>query len=337
MARNKLIGETNFISGNERDRIEEEISNIFGSGTYEILSLNIQELRNKIDTIINKVELLEYKETGDSNKKYRIKNETDSKLLMMADAYFILFQVREFLTGESINYRYYYNTSEGRAGVIEFQEKDLIDYIKFGKNALEIAQGRIKKQGESNQKYQNLLDSHYKNLYAGLKDATTSGRKVVHSYIMHRYEETNAGLRNKEDPRLYQLFTMGHFFEALDIAFSEAIAEGKEDDFSFMEKSVYGTHLYYDNIEGLKGGDNANTMTQIKANAATILRYNTILNSLKDLRDILNVSFLNRKEIVERVKNLYLHESKYKDIEAFEQAAQAAANKLIEVLKIDQK
>lgn len=326
------IGSKNFIGTQAQERIQNELAKIFGEGTCEIVSFNIEELRKKLNLIIDKVQLQAYK--SGTETRYKIRNNTDNKLELMAQAYLLLFQIREFLTGEGINYRYYYTTSAGEARVIEFQEKDLMEYIKFGKNALEISEGRIKKQGQNNEKYQALLDKHYQNLYQGIQDSTTAGRKVVHSYIMHKYDGINPGLRNKEDPTKYQLFTMGHFFEAVDISITEAIEQNQIDNYSFIENAVYGKHLYYDNIEGLRGGDNSITMTQIKSNAASILKYYTILESLKELRDIINVQNINKAEIKERVKELFLHETKYQDIQAFERAANQAAEKLVKLLEI---
>ena len=330
-ARVTKVGSMNFIGTQAQERIQNEIVKIFTDGTHEELTLNIERLRKKLDVIIDKVQLQAYK--AGTETRYKIRNNTDNKLELMAEAYLLLFQIREFLTGENIDYRYYYTTSAGEAQVIQFQEKDLMEYMKFGKDALEISQGRIKK-GQNNEKYQALLDSHYQNLYQGIQDSTTAGRKVVHSYIMNKYNGTNPGLRNKEDPRKYQLFTMGHFFEAVDIAITEAIEQNQIDKYSFIENAVYGKHLYYDNVEGLRGGDNAITMTQIKSNAASILKYYTIIESLKKLRDIINMEDINKETIKERVKELYLHETKYQDMQAFERAANQAAEKLVKILEV---
>ena len=49
----------------------------------------------------------------------------------MAEAYLLIFKIREYLLNESINYRYYYNT-ENTAKVIQFEENDILKYIKFG-------------------------------------------------------------------------------------------------------------------------------------------------------------------------------------------------------------
>ena len=43
---------------------------------------------------------------------------------------------------------------------------------------------------------------------------------------------------------------------------------------------MFGKYLAYDNIAASKGGDNAITMTSIKANVADILDYTTIIKNL---------------------------------------------------------
>ena len=307
--------------------IKNEIGNIFGEDTVKIVTINIEKLNKELNNSINKLET--YKKNQGGFKS--LKNNSERKRLM-AQAYLIIFKIREFLTGEKINYRYYYQTNDGHAGVVEFEEDEILKYIKFGDTHIRIANAILSKQ-ESNQKYQSLLDEHYNNLYKGLQDDTESNYKVVHSYIFDKYAQMNAGLRNDNNPDQYQRFNMGHFFEAVDISFTEAINENKINDYNFIERSVFGKYLYYDSVHGTKGGDNALTLTQIKANEADVLAYNTIIDDLKELRSLFNINAINKEEIKERIKNLYIHESKYEDIKLFEQTAENAADKLINILK----
>ena len=63
----------------------------------------------------------------------------------MAEAYLLIFKIREYLLNESINYRYYYNT-ENTAKVIQFEENDILKYMKFGSSGLKMATSIIQKQ-----------------------------------------------------------------------------------------------------------------------------------------------------------------------------------------------
>lgn len=328
---------TFYLSQSDIDSIQNEIATIFAEGSVEEMTLNLIELRKELDYITKKVELMSF---GSKNNKYRIKNTSQEKRKLMAEAYLIIFKIREFLLNEKINYRYYFNasTSNGMvtgAKVIEFEEDELLKYIKFGKQGIQIASHILKKQ-EGNQQYQSLIDAHFTNLIAGIQNASGSYFKVVHSYIMNRYEQMNPGLRKQtgKGAGSYQVFTMGHVYEAIDIAFSEAIEEKKIQDFSFIERATYGKYLNYDSIAGTKGGDNAITMTQIKANAADVLDFTTILKDLEQLKNIFSIN-VDKEAIKEGIKKLYLDETKYQDIEAFEGAAEAATEKLFNLLKVN--
>ena len=309
-----------YLSEYDIEYIQNSISSYFAEESEGLVLKDINKLKNKIDLIIQKVKI---------TKDNFIARNTREKEELIIEAYLIIFLLREFLLNEEIDYRYYYNTDDGQAKVISFSEKNILQFIHIGKTSLEVAASKLQKTVED-QKYQKLLNNHYKNLMAGVQDIKGKDSKtfkVVHSYIMDKYGMQNPGLKNKKDPRRYQLFNMGHIFEAMDIAFSEAINADQISNFDFIERLMYGSYLYYDSIGGVKGGDNPITMTQIKANSATFLDYSTILNILIEIQDMLNNN-LDSKMLKDKIKALYIEETKYQDINACNEMIDNAVNKI---------
>ena len=169
---------------------------------------------------------------------------------------------------------------------------------------------------------------------AGIQPAKNSNFQVVHSYIMKKYEINNPGLRKQtgKGAGRYQVFNLGHIFEAMDIAFSIAINQNEINNYDLIESYMYGKYLNYDSIAGTKGGDNPITMTQIKSNIADLMDYYTLLNDLKILKDIFNTNMIDKELIKENIKKLYLDSSKYQDINDFNNMLDNAINKVIEVV-----
>lgn len=260
-------------------------------------------------------------------KGSRISRMGRQKRAYLAEAYLLIFKVREFLLNEEIDYRYYYNTEES-AGVVSFSEKDILKYMKFGQFGIQILDSALKKQ-QSNTEYQALLDLHYTNLMNGLQKSVTGGFYLVHSAIMNKYEAMNPGLRKKNNQ--YQIFTRGHIFEAMDIAFSEAMQNQTVQDYGAIEQAVFGRYLAYDSVAATKGGDNALTMTQIKANAADILDYTTIIKDLQEIKKLLELT--DPKAMKQQIEKLFMDQDKYQTLEAFNDAANAAVDRLLDTLQ----
>lgn len=310
--------------------IQKEIAKLFTEEAEGQLTINVNELKAEIETIINKIHFIKvYSSQSGKYKGSRISRMGSQKRQLMAEAYLIIFKVRQFLLDEEINYRYYFNTDDGGAKVVEFSEDEILKYMRVNTFGLQILDNVLKKE-ENSQEYQSLLDLHYQNIMNGLQPASNSSFYVVHSAIMNKYNIMNPQLRKKNNQ--YQVFTRGHIFEAIDIAFSEAIRNNKERDYFSIESAVFGKYLNYDSIAGTKGGDNAITMTQIKANAADILDYTTIV---KDLELILQLLQLKSKdEMQNQIEKLYMDKDKYETLDAFNSAADRAVDKLLSLLDV---
>ena len=318
---------TKILSEKDIKDIQSNIAKLFTEDAQEKISFDVTALKQEIDTIVNKMKFIEvYSSHSGKYKGSRISRMGRQKRAYLAEAYLLIFKIREFLLNEEIDYRYYYNTEES-AGVVSFSEKDILKYMKFGQFGIQILDSALKKQ-QSNTEYQALLDLHYANLMNGLQHSQTKGFYVVHKAIMNKYEAMNPGLKQKSGS--WQVFTRGHIFEAMDIAFSEAIQNQTIQDYGAIEQAVFGRYLAYDSVAGTKGGDNALTMTQIKANAADILDYTTIIKDLQEIKKLLE---LDREAMKPQIEKLFMDQDKYQTLEAFNDAADAAVNRLCNLLQ----
>lgn len=315
------------------DSILQNVSEIFGDETYSTINLNIEKFQKEIDKILNKVKLIQVYNSHGKLKGYRIKYNSMEKRKLLAEGYLLIFKLREFLIGETIDYRYYYNLPDPPGGVrvTTFSEDNILKMMSSAQLGFKIRQGEARKATEATE-YQNLLDLHYMNIMNGLGPAKDRSFLVTHTYIREKYaSETEGKGLYKKDGKSPQVFTRGHVFEALDIAFSEAINSGKLEDFHSIEYSVFSKYLNYDNIAGTQGGDNQITMTQIKANAADLLDYATIIKDLEDIRNMLQLK--NKVKLAEQIKEMYLNKTKYEQIEDFNKAAVQGAEKLLTIIK----
>ena len=322
-------GKSQVLSEKDIESILSRVSEIFSEDLNKELVLDINSFKQEITTIINKIKFIEVYSSHDRKRKgSRVSRMGRQKRAYLAEGYLLVFKMRQFLLNETINYRYYYNVDADRAKVVSFSEDNLLKYMKFGQFSIQILDSVLKKQ-KSDQSYQQLLDIHYTNLMNGLQKSNTPGFYVVHSAIMNKYGIMNSGLRRK-NANNYQVFTRGHIFEAMDIAFSEAMQEQKITDYGLIEKAMFGKYLSYDNITASKGGDNAITMTSIKSNVADILDYTTIIKNLQSVLDILELR--DRGEIKTAIQNLFMDQSKYQTLNDFNDAANAAVDRLLNAL-----
>lgn len=324
----------NYLSESEIEEVYDTLSRLFGEEFNNQINLN--ELRNELDKIISKVNLISKKRFSHSKNKYvwtqeYIKRTSYEKRKLMAETYLIIFKVRAFLLQEDINYRYYYDTEDGGAKVVSFTDKDLLKYVRASRYGLQILDNILKKQ-ETDQEYQHLLDLHQQNLWRGLQQANDSSFWIVHSNIMEKYGP--AGLRNKKTNR-YQVFTKGHIFEAMDIAFADAIDSQNIENYEYIETAMFSKYLNYDSIPGTKGGDNAITNTSIKANSADLMDYSTLYKDLLLIKNMLELK--NPNEIKKIIKDLFISEEKYQSVDAMEKAIDQAVDRLLKLLKVDNK
>ena len=68
-------------------------------------------------------------------------------------------------------------------------------------------------------------------------------------------------------------------------------------------------------------------MTQIKANAADVLDYTTIIKDLNEILNLLNLK--SKEEIRMSIEKIFMDKDKYQSLEAFNNAANNAVDKLL--------
>ena len=114
--------------------IKERIGTIFGEDTTEYLNLNLSLLKAELLAITNKIKLIQvYHSNSLKVKGQRVSRMGKQKRMLLAEAYLIIFKIRQFLLNESINYRYYFNTQDS-AKVIQFNEDNILKYMMLLQN-----------------------------------------------------------------------------------------------------------------------------------------------------------------------------------------------------------
>ena len=330
---------TSYFTRKDMDSIYKRVHRYFAEDSKKTIEQQLATYRRRITVIINAIQLEQKthisKKTGklkkdgwtisgvgqDAQKKYR-------KQKLLAEGYLLIQEFRAFLIGESLNYRYYYTTPEGMAKVVQFDESQLLNYIKLTDTKIVMASTTLQKISED-ETYQQYLNFHYQNLMNGFKESNTKGLVTVTQNIYNRYAGQNPGLTQKSRPDSWQVFTQGHIMEAMDktiYKMYESQLNQEEQEF-VAEDLFYGQFLGYDNVSGFKGGDNYYTNTQIKANQADLMDYATIIKVLTEIRDLLMTKDLASIEM--RIKELFFDAEQESTIRDVNKSVEKAVNQLL--------
>lgn len=322
----------NILSPSQKRNITNLISQTFQEDLYGQLTLDLIEFKKQVNNILQQMKL------EPVNKKYQFMNHTSRKNALAAKGYLLIFKFREFLLNEEIDYRYYFNDNAGNSKAISFKEKDILKYIKFGKEGIQINPTPLKKE-EIDKQY-SIFMNHYFTLYTvpdvneymRLIETNTISVRIVRSAIMKKFESSNPGLR-KKDSHYYQTFNKGHIYEAIDSSISEMLSKNEEESDELITRYVFGKYLRRDTIGGSRGGDNPITNTSIKSGQADLYDYITIQKQLVEIKKILDLGLTSPEEAKKTIKNLFLHESKFESEELYEKSAEDALNKLLSILE----
>jgi hypothetical protein len=322
----------NILTDGQKRSINKMVAQAFQEDLNGQLILNLESFKKQIDTIIKQMNLSEV------SKKWVFLNHTARKNSLALRGYILIFKFRQFLLEEEIDYRYYYfDPQAGYSKAVSFKENDIVNYVKFGKNAIQINPTPLKK-AELNQEYTAFI-SHFFTLYTvpdvndymRLISGTGYSGRIVRSNIMDTYVKSNPGLRKKNGQ--YQVFTRGHIYEAIDDAASEIMIKDENGSDDLVTKYVFGKYLAYDNIKATQGGDNPLTNTSIKSESADLYDYSTIKKQLIEIREIINSGLVDPAEAEQRIENLFMNKTKYATDEDYEASAQKALDNLLSVLK----
>lgn len=324
----------NILTNAQKRSINRMVAKAFQEDLNGQLIINLESFKKQIDTIIKQMNLSEI------SKKWVFLNHTARQNFLALRGYILIFKFRQFLLEEEIDYRYYYfDPQAGYSKAVSFKESDIVNYVKFGKSAIQINPTPLKKE-EIDKEYTAFI-SHFFTLYTvpdvnnymRLISGTSYSGRVVRSNIMDKYVKSNPGLRKKNGQ--YQIFTRGHIYEAIDDAASEIMIKEEDGSDDLVTKYVFGKYLAYDNIKATQGGDNPLTNTSIKSESADLYDYSTIKKQLIEIRQILDVGLVSPEEAEQRIENLFMNKTKYETETDYEASAQKALDNLLSILEVN--
>ncbi len=322
----------NILSSQQISSLYRQVAKAFTEDGEEQLSIDLKNFKKQVDTILKQVKVVQIT-TERGNKHWTLYNATPKRQALAARGYVLIFKFREWLLNEQLNYRYYYEDNQGNIRATEMTEANILNFIKFGREGLQIDPTAAKGGNSASALYDSLVNQYYQSYMSfgteGKNAYMQRGAKygfLVRSHIMNLYEEMNPGLRAKDGR--YQLFNKGHILEALDTAISDIVIHDFEISDSTMETYVFGKHLQLDHIKASQGADNNFTKTSIKSGAADLYDFPTIRAQLEVIQHILNGEF-DRSQAEEAIMKLFMHQSKYSSGEEFQKTADAAIDKLL--------
>ena len=328
----------NILTSRQISNIYKTISQTFGEGVHEELTVDIPRLKIEINKILAEMKMTEIFHSSDgSHKGWKIDNLNPRKKNMAARGYLLIFKFREFLLNEKINYRYYYEDDQGVSRVTTFTEDNIAKYMKFGPQGIQINPEAAKNADVAND-YNDMIN-HFFNKYTCpdandyMKVGNATYGRVVRSNIMAQYGSLNPGLKQKNGK--FQLFNKGHIYEAIDTSISAIIMnDGPVGDIEqIMDNYVFGRYLALDNIRASQGADNPLTNTSIKSGGADLYDFYTIKKQLEQIREILNSGLYSKENIAIQIEKMFLHSSKFNSKKDMQIAASKAAQKLIDTVQ----
>ena len=321
----------NILSSQQISALYREVAKAFAEEGIGQLSVDLNNLKSQIQLILNNIKLMPYQIKN--RTYYTLYNASPKRQALAARGYILIFKFREWLLNEKLNYRYYYTDSEGNIRSTEMTEANIMNFIRFGKQGIQINPSQAKQAASASEIYDKTLNQYYKQYMAleangkgwYMQQASGGYGFLVRSRIMNLYGIMNPGLRKND--RQYQLFNKGHILEALDTALSDIVVHDQEITNNIMEAYVFGKHLQLDHIKASQGADNNFTKTSIKSGDADLYDFYTIRKQLEEIQKILNGNF-DKEQAEKSVMRLFMHQSKYASGEEFQKTASAAVDKL---------
>ena len=289
-----MASKNNILTDSQINSIQKEMEEIFIKENKQIIEIDLKRFQKRAQTILKYLKLQPVYHTSEKNKNkikgYALQKQNIRNQRYAMEGYLLIMELRAYLFGSNpINYRYYYSDSEGKSHVKEFTEGELLHYVKFNALSIQINDALLKKDEAITKDSWDFYVQNYSNLFTQLnyiQQAKGGYGYVVRSGIMGKYG-SNYGLWQK-NRRQYQLFNLGHIYEALDKALSAAEQEGIElSNQSVIENYLFGKYLALDNIKASQGPDNPLTNTSIKSGRADLYDYSTIVSQLEDIVNIL--------------------------------------------------
>lgn len=284
----------------------EKLDNI----SFRALFLRLQIIKNKI-TVIDKQQkaFFTFKTRGKTEESFAYARlnkgggtQNDRELLF--EAYEIIQAIRQKMTGEVLSYRLFITTPNQEVKYVDIGSKDLRSLLSLNAKEIDISVGELTRYMTEKQiSADTLFTEKYKKVMTLFEPKGSFWRIPsinTPPLIMHR--------KKNGDPGSPIVYTKGHILEALNKTINnfsiQLLSEnGELTDDDFIKK--FAVLLGYDSVSGFKGGDDS--MVQIKANAARLMRYTSIMNAINTVLNIqtLILSKKNNQEIADAIRNMY--------------------------------
>ena len=317
------------MASNHGETVKNQVVQELSKNTEIILEANIQslaqlsiEVYNRMTAFVNSSVQKKYA------KQYTYMGKTgqDSKKIL-TEAYALVMRFRELIYDEEINYRIYttisgHSPAPENTTVVELTTRELLQRVSFDTygGVLKV----LKQQGTNGRltKYENALDHHISSIMNNM-NRKGSGYYVKHNIIkQYGYPE---GLISSEGKA--QVFNRGWIYEAFDrtatkyygaqLTSDENITYVSSDKFN---QQYFTEELRMDRAKGFTGGDNS--LTQIKANHADLMKVGTLYKYVKIINSILQGNLTSQQALEQIIKDNFGERIDQVQNKCIEQAAQ---------------
>lgn len=313
--------------------LDQLLVNEFTEETEQYLnSLNLVQLFETLKLIQQKIEQNMQANSSlliKTRRSYGLRSDRDNESeiihqekMLLFEAYEIIQLIRARLTNQQLTYRLYI-TAENAEGVSPSAQYidvanavDLFQYLGLNSKEISITASKVQAEignieDKEKDSQRNWFEAKYAtvlNLFRHPSDGTSP-----ESFFVLKIPTVLPQPPHPREKKNGQnvVYTRGHIIEALDAVYRQHYSLISESDQPSESEfiNLFGHELGYDNVSGFKGGDTG--MVQIKANAARLMRYTTIMNAISRVLIVYNLianpgsKGLLMSEISQKIHRLY--------------------------------
>ena len=320
------------LTKSQKDYINRKVQDIFEEETENKIQMDLSKFAKEIASMIKHFEVQQ-----NSNKfntyafKEDLRKDIAKRSALAARGYMLIFKFREYITGQTINYRYYFQDHDGQVYVCDFNEHRLLDFIEFfnSVDGIKIWSTKIQKQSI---RATNILNNRF-NAYTGnipnryFEYASEKGSSKQVTYEIMKKYRGNLGLfqdpHTELNKRRRQIFNEGHIYESLDTTISYLIihqnsSEKLELTNKLIDDYMFGKFLSRDTVNAAKGPDNPFSGVSVKSNNANLYSFNAIGEKLYEINELLKIN--NKAQIKQKINAMFLDNSNKNQIDGITEA-----------------
>lgn len=336
------------LTEDQKNDIKDKVQEIFEEETGNIIQMDLSKFAKEIASMTKQFEIQQKsnKYRGDFNTynfKENLRKDIAKRSALAARGYILIFKFREYITGQTINYRYYFQDHDGQVYVCDFDEYRLLDFIEFfnSVDGIKIWSTEIQKQSKKatedlNERFNaytgNIPNRYFEYAFSGEK---SKSKKVTYEII--RKYHGNLGLFQNPytelNKRRRQIFNEGHIFESLDTTISYLIirqnsSEKLELTSKLIDDYMFGKFLSLDTVNAAKGPDNPFSGVSVKSNKANLYSFNAIGEKLYEINELLKIN--NKEQIKQKINAMFLDSSNKNQIKGITDAMEEDIDKHID-------